>query len=1048
MASLALGIAGAFAGSAFGPLGASIGWTLGAALGNMLDPQKIQGPRLDDLKLHNSSYGQITPRLWGTMRLAGNIIDEQPELTEHSETSGGGKGGPEVTNYTYTCSFAVRLCEGPVLGIRKIWANGRLIWDRSSTSTIESNDLPITVYRGSEEQLPDPTLESIHGVGNVPAYRGVAYVVFSDLLLTEYGNALPNLNFEVYTTASEIPERISFFTAAPEESPGWIYGVAYNAETGIITVGEWSPGGHPTYAEQQWTTDGTSVSSLPEQPISNFGELKCTISNLNIAAIGIFGTGDTAWYRNGEFLTFLTADGDVYGTGVYQGGFLYVAHGPTTPGIQRYSAPDGIPVGAPDIRINLPGASADSIRFGTSDNGKLYVRDGSTGLYEYSAELELEHHWDNADFPAGLNVSNLKGNFVRYNDFFAFSFAGLGFDSMNLISVASDHTLSLYPQQRGGGDIPVYVFESDNVVPLAGGLVLGSDGVTNLAPTPGGVPLSEIVGDISELCGLDGAEYDVSELTDIVDGYSVSQQAAGREWIQPLRDAWFFDAVERDEQVVFVKRGKASAVAIQEDDLSARGDGETAPPIVGIVRAQEVDLPAIVNVSHIDAAADYQTGTQSARRQVTLSQSEVSLTLPINMTSAKAKSVADTQLYMAWIERDRYTLFTSRKYAKFEPTDVVTHGRNIRIVDKSETRSGVLKFDGVASLSQIFAQAGGAVTRLEFTSSPPTVVVVGDTTVYLLDIPLVSDGDDPDGFYAAASGGDGWPGYTLMKSIDGGASYSAAASTAVASVVGTALDTLGDFTGGNTFDEADVVTVLTTGGGELASATELAVLNGANEAVIGDEVIQFKSAELVDVNTYELSGLLRGRLGTEWAIGSHVSGERFVLLPALRVPSEFSELYVARSYKPVTFGKTLASAGAQEFTNTGAAYRCYAPVLLGGGTDGAGNVALNWTRRTRTGGAWLPFADVPLSEIAESYAVEIWNADFSLCARTIFVSGTTSTVYDAADQVSDFGAEQQTIYFTVAQFGSVSLGTRGRGTATGAGATNDDPIAPIDPVPN
>src|SRR5690348_13145541 len=116
MASLALGVAGAALGSAFGPLGASIGWSIGAAVGNALFPEKVQGPRLDDLKLHNSSYGQVTPWLWGTMRVPGNIIDEQPELTERSQTSGG-KGGPEVTNYTYSASFAVRICKGPIAGL-------------------------------------------------------------------------------------------------------------------------------------------------------------------------------------------------------------------------------------------------------------------------------------------------------------------------------------------------------------------------------------------------------------------------------------------------------------------------------------------------------------------------------------------------------------------------------------------------------------------------------------------------------------------------------------------------------------------------------------------------------------------------------------------------------------------------------------------------------------------------------------------------------------------------------------------------------------------
>jgi hypothetical protein len=247
------------------------------------------------------------------------------------------------------------------------------------------------------------------------------------------------------------------------------------------------------------------------------------------------------------------------------------------------------------------------------------------------------------------------------------------------------------------------------------------------------------------------------------------------------------------------------------------------------------------------------------------------------------------------------------------------------------------------------------------------------------------------------------------------------------------------------FDEANIVTVVLQSGQTLSSTTELAVLNGANECVIGDEVIQFKNAELVDTDTYELSGLLRGRLGTEWAMGDHAIGDRFALLPLLRVPAPSDELTQERLYKPVTFGATVAGSVSQAFTNTGRALKPYSPVLLGGGVDGSGDVTLNWTRRTRIGGAWLPNVDVPLSEPSEQYVVQIFNSDYSLCGRAEFMSTTTYT-YTAADQVSDFGAAQETIFFSVAQLGEWSVGKQARGTAPGSGSTNDDPIVSFTPI--
>jgi hypothetical protein len=349
-------------------------------------------------------------------------------------------------------------------------------------------------------------------------------------------------------------------------------------------------------------------------------------------------------------------------------------------------------------------------------------------------------------------------------------------------------------------------------------------------------------------------------------------------------------------------------------------------------------------------------------------------------------------------------------------------------------------------MAQTMMQPGIAATRLAFTTSPPTVVELPETTAYLFDIPLVSSADEQNGFYAAMSDGSGWPGAALFKSSDGGTTFASVASTSTPAVMGTALSALGMFYGGNVFDEVNFVRILTTGG-ELTSASMLAVLNGTNEAILGDEVIQFRDAELVDVDTYELSGLLRGRLGTEWAMGAHVSGERFALLPLLRVPSARAELNQSRQYKPVTFGATVADATAQTFANTGVALRPYAPVHLGGGTDDAGDVALTATRRTRLDGGWVDFVDVPLGETTERYVFQIWDASYIQCARVIETT-TPSATYSAADQVADFGDEQAHIYFTVGQIGSIGIGIQARGVATGSGPNDDLPLAPITPYAN
>jgi hypothetical protein len=55
----------------------------------------------------------------------------------------------------------------------------------------------VTIYLGDENNLPDPTLESYLGAGNVPNFNGICYVVLHKLKLTDYGNRIPNFSFLV-----------------------------------------------------------------------------------------------------------------------------------------------------------------------------------------------------------------------------------------------------------------------------------------------------------------------------------------------------------------------------------------------------------------------------------------------------------------------------------------------------------------------------------------------------------------------------------------------------------------------------------------------------------------------------------------------------------------------------------------------------------------------------------------------------------------------------------------------------------------------------------
>ncbi len=190
MATLVLGTVGRVFG---GPIGGIVGTALGGFADQGLfgtGPRSNAG-RASSLAVQSAAYGEPIAVVGGRMRAAGNLI----WTSGIKESSGaGGKGGQGASGYSYAASFAVGLAGRPIIGVGRIWADGVLIRDAAGMFAA-----PITMrlYRGDEGQAVDPLIAAAEGAAGAPAYRGLAYVVFEDLALADYGNRIPNLSFEI-----------------------------------------------------------------------------------------------------------------------------------------------------------------------------------------------------------------------------------------------------------------------------------------------------------------------------------------------------------------------------------------------------------------------------------------------------------------------------------------------------------------------------------------------------------------------------------------------------------------------------------------------------------------------------------------------------------------------------------------------------------------------------------------------------------------------------------------------------------------------------------
>ena len=499
--------------------------------------------------------------------------------------------------------------------------------------------------------------------------------------------------------------------------------------------------------------------------------------------------------------------------------------------------------------------------------------------------------------------------------------------------------------------------------------------------------LRQVADDLLRRAGMAAAHVDTAGLSGVVPGLVLGERQSIRTACDELQAMFQFDVVTTGGVLTFRPRGQAAVLALVTDDLLADEDRV----VVTLHRTPDAELPEELNLVHLDPAADYQPSVQTALRQSAPPTLRKTLRTGMVLSPDRAKQQADTLLAAVWAERVTVRFRVLPQYLALEPGDVVTlaHGGRVWTLRLLTTlfRDGVLEIEAVTTAASAYVQesrgAGGVSDR--------QVRAAGATTLLLLDLPLSEGGED-----------------------------AAACFIAVGKVRG---DTSGPMA---FWDDASRVTVFLADG-FLYAATDSAVLNGSNTALIGDEIIQFATATLIAPATYELSRLLRGRRGTEWAMGSHAAGERFVLLgpEVLRSPVTLDTLGIPQTFKAVSSGTRVEDAPAVSFTPRGINLKPFAPVHVRGSRDASGNIAVSWVRRTRTGGGWTDGSDVPLAEESERYEIEILNG--VTVVRTL-TSAMPAVSYSAAEQTTDFGGPQSSVSVRIYQLSAVV----GRGFAAAA----------------
>ncbi|MDQ0319614.1 hypothetical protein QO002_001752 [Pararhizobium capsulatum DSM 1112] len=218
--------------------------------------------------------------------------------------------------------------------------------------------------------------------------------------------------------------------------------------------------------------------------------------------------------------------------------------------------------------------------------------------------------------------------------------------------------------------------------------------------------------------------------------------------------------------------------------------------------------------------------------------------------------------------------------------------------------------------------------------------------------------------------------------------------------------------------------------GGLSSASRIAVLNGQNRLAVQAangvwEVIGFLEAEEVAAGQWRLSGLLRGLHGTgdAMAAGSGTGAVAVVLDEAVKSiglgADETGRLlnFIVEAAGETAVGPFAFSGGIRAATPV-------APVHLTAERLTGGDIRLSWIRcARRDADHWLD-GDIALDEAEERYRIDILDGE---TVKRASESPTTSFIYTAADETTDFGGPLSTISIRVRQLGAkVGLGVPAR----------------------
>ena len=908
------------------PAGAQVGWAIGGIVGGIVDPDKIYGPKLQDARTQTARDGVPIPIVYGTAAVSGSIIWAGPLVETENEDNG--KGGPVSVTYTYQRSYAIMICEGPIIGVRRVWQDEKLVYDITAGGTIADKAASAyfaanaTFYLGDESQTADSTIEAIEGVGNVPAHRGTAYMVMELDDLTERGGSIPNYRFEVVTEGTANENEQTDLTAP---KVGKFYDSHWplaNSHDGYTFTGnmlfqsEYAGSSLQDVIDHFSTLTGRDYSFYLGYSFDNassalgmspyfYDEVAAQPTVEYQAHDGValvYNCKDPVRYLNIDSMGYCDVyvtpsasnpwSADKYGT-VFRLVKLSERTSQYISACTAYGLQDdgAFPVVeefyALIIRVDrvsyCPVAAQNPVGIGATTipgaDGFEIDEDGNVNYYR---EWEYE---ENVSGTAPYVALNVEGTTNSANS--------VAWITNPIIEKGSTNDNETWWTARYNEAVAAGIVQSgwtygveypDDCWDACVATFTYNDITSNT------FTLADIVSDLCERAGLSASDIDVTELTDEVRGFVVGRATTASDAIQPLMPAYLFDAGEWDGKINFIKRGGSSVKTLTVDDLV-----QTDGPRWIETRAQEAEYPRKMNVIYMSPDANYVPTKQTAeRRSSNISAvGEVSVELPIVFDEDEAAQVADKLLKTTWNDLlGSIDLSVSYEHSDLTATDIITFNsgtRSTRLrIEQADEADGVIK---LKCRQERVSAYSSSVVGVDPTTDPDGGGVgggpVGPTRFVVIDASPLRQSDDSLGVYVAACGVlSGWYGCSVQYSIDDGATWIEAGQIRTGATIGILTEQVPNASA-YVFDDTNTVSV-SMYNGTLSTITDANFLRQGNRCALvafGDstgyptsEIFQYRTATATGSGTYDLTHLLRWRQGGEVFASDRPAGHAFVYL--------------------------------------------------------------------------------------------------------------------------------------------------------------------------